>query len=84
MNPPKHAGYLRPYLDVVYIYLPKKGWIPQLSVLNCNREQVWKILTDKKLAKIHYLRCNQPQGDYSEWKWDEEKLAFASFNPNED
>lgn len=47
---------LVPFKDKVFIYLgKKKGWRPQLSVLNCNKARVWQLLTLPKESTFHYI-----------------------------
>ena len=76
MTIPTRSGDLRPYKDRVFIYMGKnKGWIPQMSVLNCNKPRTWNLLTEEKNSSFHYLERKDGKDKrlliylYHEKKW---------------
>ena len=53
---PQKSGDLRPFKDRVWIYLgEERGWRPQLSVQNCNKNIVWELLTASPQNLTHRL-----------------------------
>ena len=56
------------------------GWRPQLSVLNCNRQKIWVLLTDPKQATFHYLERKVTK---EKLIYDIESQKFIPFIENE-
>lgn len=52
-TPPPSAGDLQVTLDTIWIYISK--WRPQISVKNCNKIQLWNLLTEERNSKFHLL-----------------------------
>lgn len=74
----KSAGDLIPYKDTLYIYMgvDKGGWRIQLSVLNCNKPKIWKMLTESPSCTFHYLERSTTKEKFI---YDGEK--FVDFSP---
>jgi len=88
MDLPSKSSELKPFLHQVLL-LGRRGWMVQRSVLNCNRIQCFKLLTEPPLHKIHALKIlesiNSKNATYYTWNaetnnWVEREASYFGFD----